>query len=1421
MVARKFFSSVVVVAMCAAMSLPLALLQATPAGANTPSNDTITYSLASYPVGYYPPAAPLTTSEPDGTVVQLPAAPTAIGMGYQIVFVGWSDGSNTYGPGALYVMGQDGQNVTMTALWYTSASPDEVVSYFEVLGVSGTVCFTNQSSPTSGYCQTPPAPSVSGATFTGWIDPAYPGDPIPANTGLVIGNTPPDGMISEDIAYANFDTGIETVVFNPDFQGTGTPSGSPSTPAVTTTKGTALPLLASVGTMVDPGYTFVGWSYVPGGAVVSSYTPSFNTTLIGGGNSTYGVLYAVWQQTDNFTYSLGTATGTPPVGGSGFDGSTITLASAPSDAGYIFDGWWDGSGGTYAVGVSVLYPAEGTYTLDSAGSDITFTAEWSLADPYSYSLGSPGGHAPPSGVTAPESGSGADGSSITLPNAPSVPGYGFLGWYDDSNGPYTPGDILYPAGSSYTLSSDGNAITFTAEWSTSDSYSYSLGEPGGSAPDNPSATPPGGSGADGSTITLAGAPTATGYGFLGWYDSSRGLYAPGDTLYPADGSYTLASSGSPITFTAEWSLADPYSYNLGSPPGNVDLSVLVTPMGGVGGDGSTVTLASPPSIPGDSFLGWYDGSNYASGDILYPAGGSYTLSSAGADITFTAEWSTTDLYSYSLNGGPDTAPLGGNGADGSSITLAGAPSYPGHLFEGWYPSIDGTRYGAGDQLYAASSSYTLNSQGYSLVFTAIWSSTDTYTYSLGVVTTTMLETLDSASPPNGGSGADGTTITLASAPSFNGFTFDGWAATIGGAPVPTYPTLLGASTTYELDSAGEPITFTALWTVNATDTVDLGLEGLGSNFSQTGLDGAVISLTAPSYTNYNFDGWCSVSVSVNEASSAGSASGQCAGDGGSYFAGPSYLLDSGDPTSSATFDLFAIWTGVPKQISFVDPEHVGFNMTWNYETTHTLPTPGSISNYNFDGWCTNPVSVNAPYSAADAGTTCSNDGGTYYGSGDSYTVTGVATLYAVWTGVPVTVTLSYSNGGSGPTSETYDYNTSDVLPTPTFQYHTFNGWYTASGPGSPIAPTAWPSAPTTWYAQWSSIPATFSYVTTGGSESGGDSTSSSEGTSITLATFTPASSSNCFIGWWDGSGGTFNVSTSTTYPSGGSYELTMSVTTFTAEIAPCDHYSYSYGAETSATSLPSSGVGPNGTGITVGATLAAPAGYTFAGWSDGTTVYQPGASYTLDSGGSAITFTAQWNAVPSGGGGGAPSGGTTPSVTDYTVTFVSDGGSGEVPITGASGTSVALPTPVQAGFTFKGWYTQESGGSLVTSPLTLTSTTTLYAQWSAVANTSASFTKVLTIGDFNEGSAALTAALKAQVRSLARLIKSNGDVAVKLVGYATLPNNTNDQALALARARAVQSYLRSLGVTNITFTIQSQVAGTSAGNRVVVAFTER
>jgi uncharacterized repeat protein (TIGR02543 family) len=134
-----------------------------------------------------------------------------------------------------------------------------------------------------------------------------------------------------------------------------------------------------------------------------------------------------------------------------------------------------------------------------------------------------------------------------------------------------------------------------------------------------------------------------------------------------------------------------------------------------------------------------------------------------------------------------------------------------------------------------------------------------------------------------------------------------------------------------------------------------------------------------------------------------------------------------------------------------------------------------------------------------------------------------------------------------------------------------------------------------------------------------------------------------------------------------------------------------------------------------GTAVTAPAdpikeGYTFVGWTPAIPTTMPAENQT---------FTAVWEA------------------NQYTVTFVTNGGDPVAEITQEFGTEVTLPTTVQDGFNFNGWYSDISLETLVESLVMPLEGITLYAGWVEASSTSVVsfmdgestlFTEVVTIG---------------------------------------------------------------------------------------------
>ncbi len=104
------------------------------------------------------------------------------------------------------------------------------------------------------------------------------------------------------------------------------------------------------------------------------------------------------------------------------------------------------------------------------------------------------------------------------------------------------------------------------------------------------------------------------------------------------------------------------------------------------------------------------------------------------------------------------------------------------------------------------------------------------------------------------------------------------------------------------------------------------------------------------------------------------------------------------------------------------------------------------------------------------------------------------------------------------------------------------------------------------------------------------------------------------------------------------------------------------------------------------------AGYSFGGWSDGSTIYRAGQQVTMSS--KDVVLTAIWYAI-------------------YTITFDSNMDPPTILTmqTDANGKLSSLPIPTFLGHDFEGWYTSASGGTLVTSNTIFYQDAMVYAHW--------------------------------------------------------------------------------------------------------------
>ncbi|NBR65604.1 MAG: DUF4082 domain-containing protein, partial [Actinobacteria bacterium] len=281
-------------------------------------------------------------------------------------------------------------------------------------------------------------PTRSGYTFQGWSA---------SDGGSAVEFPYSPGVTSDMTLYALWSADGHTVTFN-------SKGGSSVENGLFYTG-------ESLGIPYDPtraGYSFLGWSATDGGEAVSfPYAPGVLTDV---------TLYAKWSA-DSHTVSFNSKGGTAVSAGSFVTDGSFTAPSAPTRAGYTFQGWSASDGGS-----AVDFPYS-----PSATTDVTLYAKWS-ANSHVVTFNSKGG-------SAVSTGSFVTAGSLAAPSAPTRAGYSFLGWSATDGGsavsfPYSPG-VLTDVTLYAKWSVDSHTITFNSKGGTAVSPgSFKTGESFGS-----------------------------------------------------------------------------------------------------------------------------------------------------------------------------------------------------------------------------------------------------------------------------------------------------------------------------------------------------------------------------------------------------------------------------------------------------------------------------------------------------------------------------------------------------------------------------------------------------------------------------------------------------------------------------------------------------------------------------------------------------------------------------------------------------------------------------------------------------------------------------------------------------------------------------------------------------------------------------
>lgn len=445
---------------------------------------------------------------------------------------------------------------------------------------------------------------------------------------------------------------------------------------------------------------------------------------------------------------------------------------------------------------------------------------------------------------------------------------------------------------------------------------------------------------------------------------------------------------------------------------------------------------------------------------------------------------------------------------------------------------------------------------------------------------------------------------------------------------------------------------------------------------EVGASTAIPGAEGLSMYGHNFGGWNT----------------QADGGGRNFAAGAQFVMEGGDLT------LYAMWhpIGAVFTVTFSGNGGEGQMPHPNPQTINAgasmwLPAVQlTKSGYAFGGWNTEA------------------DGSGYnFNTGDSFTPTGNATLYARW--IPrFTVSFNANNAeGTPPAAQTVDAGNNITIPGPGELSNlgfTFGGWNTeANGAGRNFTAGEWfaPIETVTLYAVWNLIGAVFtvSFDANAGTGATPNPQTVDAGGSITVPGVEELSNLGYAFGGWNtqsnGAGHNFNP--------GDTFTPTGNATLYAVWIT---RFAVSFNANNAGGTPPAPRMVTAGDNVELpGAGGLSIPGFVFGGWNteaNGTgNNFNPGNTFTPTGN---ITLYAVWNPV----GGVA-----------VTVSFNANGGIGTPPNpqTVTTGVFITVPGPgglSKEGHTFSGWNISADGsGPTFPSDLVfpLINDLTLFAMW--------------------------------------------------------------------------------------------------------------
>lgn len=563
-----------------------------------------------------------------------------------------------------------------------------------------------------------------------------------------------------------------------------------------------------------------------------------------------------------------------------------------------------------------------------------------------------------------------------------------------------------------------------------------------------SGVPANGSGSkDGNTpfTVSSDVPTLAGYKFNGWNTLANG----GGTPYAAGATIPGASITGNITLYAQWIQQLSITFNANG-TGVTGLPSTIT----VDYNAATAIPSSAPTRTNFTFKGWNTAAN-GSG-TSYTAGQS--IPHLTTNLPLYAQWEAYPVVTYNANSGTG-APSADTVAPGVYNIKTGTPTRTGYVFGGWTPTQNSTANGLYSYNATISGSQRSMNVTSNVTLYALWN--PVVTYSTGTLPGGAKDTI--ANMPSTTTytvNYNGThTVLTTPTPTLSGCTFGGWARSTAATTKVT-----------SLTNVTAPVTLIPIWTEKsgytvqffdqATATTDGAAYNTQNNLKWTG---AVTVPTAPTKVGYTFGGW--YLQKDNQGSGTGTVFASAAGviaTGMGTFNGIWAAEAAGNRAD--TLKIYAKWTEKTKVSVTLNPNGGSYGTAGTGVTTignilngatYTIPT--NVDNptrpgYNFKEWNTNS----------------SGTGTAYHAGNTTPALTSNLTLYAVWTGAPVTFTfepgattgITYNMGSaSNPHTVTANYgakltaNAGDTVYTRTG--YTFKNWsYTNATGGTSTVATA-------------------------------------------------------------------------------------------------------------------------------------------------------------------------------------------------------------------------------------------------------------------------------------------------------------------------------------------------------------------------------